>query len=99
MERLFSRGDLITCEIAIEDGYRHFKPWSRFSIREKTYQVGKIVYRKKKLLEVNSAIIASVEMYNYSSGEMVLMDYKELQDNLKNGKYRVTGKEKKKIKI
>ena len=49
-ERLFSKGDVI-----IDDSVFY----------SKYYQIGKVVFRKEKLLELNSKLAAFVEVYDF----------------------------------
>ena len=80
-ERLFSKGDVI-----VDDSV--FDPVPN-TIREiKYYQIGKVVFRKEKLLELNSKLAAFVEVYDYLSGDMDLILYNKVQHMLSHGLWK-----------
>ena len=72
-ERLFSKGDVI-----IDDSVFY----------SKYYQIGKVVFRKEKLLELNSKLAAFVEVYDYLSGDMDLILYNKVQHMLSHGLWK-----------
>ena len=72
-ERLFSKGDVI-----IDDSVFY----------SKYYQIGKVVFRKEKLLELNSKLAAFVEVYDYLSGDMDLILYNKVQHMLSRGLWK-----------
>lgn len=55
---------------------------------DRTYQIGKVIFRKEKLLEMNSKLAAFVELYVYRTGDKIVIGYHQLQNDLKNGSWR-----------
>ena len=102
MNDLFKKGDILTEYLrdfyniygTVNNGYNDY-----YRSTKKTFQVGNKILRKRKLLELNSPLITEVELFDYSKGEVSMISYDKLQDFIKIGKYQITGREKKKIKL
>jgi len=44
-------------------------------VTDTIYQVGKTIFRKAKIIEVNPSLVAFIEFYNYNNGRRYLFDY------------------------
>ena len=72
-ERLFTKGDVIVDESVFYCRY---------------YQIGKVIFRKEKLLELDSKLAAFVEVYDYLSGDLNLVLYNKVQHMLSHGLWK-----------
>lgn len=57
-------------------------------VHDRHYQIGKVIFEKEKLLQINSKLAAFVEIYEYRTGIKSLVGYHKLQEYLESGAWR-----------